>query len=92
MVTLHTCANNRLNFALLLDLMKHACVHVYLASFLRRDPIPDATLIAFQNCIKWFLNGDFSEGDITEAKLSVIAQVSTKVPFYNVKVNEKSFG
>ena len=46
--------------------------------FILRDPHSEATLSSYNQCIRWVLNGDFTEEDMVEAKLSVFAQVSTK--------------
>jgi Zn-dependent M16 (insulinase) family peptidase len=42
-----------------------------------RDPNSLDTLTAFNNSIKWAVEGNFTEQDIEEAKLSVFAAVSS---------------
>ena len=44
--------------------------------FFTRDPNSTDTISAFDEAVKWAMEGKFSDEDITEAKLSVFASVS----------------
>lgn len=42
-----------------------------------RDPNFEETLSAFEHSVQWAAEGKFTEQDIEEAKISVLAQVSS---------------
>ena len=69
-----------------------ACHHSFLLSFSPRDPNSTATLDAFHQCIEWCSNERFIEEDVTEAKLSLFAQVSNNGAYNNVHIIKSSTG
>ena len=50
--------------------------HYFLLFLLIRDPNFEETLSAFENSVQWAVEGKFTDQDVEEAKISVLAQVS----------------
>ena len=50
--------------------------HYFLLFLLTRDPNFEETLSAFENSVQWAVEGKFTDQDVEEAKISVLAQVS----------------